>query len=748
MQTIKRILKTNGSIGTWSNAYGQLVETPIITIGMRCRFEIAIYRDEIDESGNLIPVAYEELQGVSFYTALDNDYIQETDPKLINLSGCSLERDSVTGGAVFIAEVPNTAVHSLLSHINHDKQISLDMEIGGFDEGEDVASFVFQMKLDVRNRIWLGNNPPEDVTDDPDYWNAAQIKAFLSQTPQVQTSANGENWDDEPDENDLFWRWRIGDDGRWTNPLPIFKGEDGRNFTPDQIGSLADRPVTPAENFCFLASDTGLAYWFISGAWSEGIPVGQDGQSAYELAVAAGFEETEAEYLESLKGSPGTNGKNGDSAYRLAVINGFAGTVEEWLESLKGEDGKNASYIIPNVTGTTLNERDAYGDKPAGFIFAAAVINEEEHYTDTYYYTKASNDLKNWSNPLIIRTFGGVDGKDGENAKLIPPLEFTAPSDSANGKVMTISTTAQKYPNAHISQICINTADGEYALPYNTAAGVEKIIRQSDGSIKIFFGTLVPAFETGKVYWSQAAYPENQFGDAPRDGKFYCRKNGQWVAVNVVALEDLSLSGTKEYNLTTTAGTLFELTFDAVASTGDAVAITLAEGSELPDWMALTGKTISGTPAEAETLELTFIASVGEESMEIILTLNITAQLVMYYGYVPYEVAGNIQSVSEITLAMLTDSNSSVTETDAAARDKTSLGNVPAGAWAVVMIPKASELEALKFDGVGGWTTWAENNGFAGSGANGEEVLLGDVPYLVYGQFNLATSELFFKTQG
>ena len=40
-------------------------------------------------------------------------------------------------------------------------------------------------------------------------------------------------------------------------------------------------------------------------------------------------------------GKDGIDGKDGESAYEIAVRNGFEGTEEEWLESLKGEDGKD-----------------------------------------------------------------------------------------------------------------------------------------------------------------------------------------------------------------------------------------------------------------------------------------------------------------------------------------------------------------------------------------------------------------------
>ena len=72
---------------------------------------------------------------------------------------------------------------------------------------------------------------------------------------------------------------------------------------------------------------------------------GANGKSAYELAVAAGFTGTEAEWLASLKGAKGDDGSKGDdgadgkSAYELAVAAGFAGTEAEWLASLKGDKG-------------------------------------------------------------------------------------------------------------------------------------------------------------------------------------------------------------------------------------------------------------------------------------------------------------------------------------------------------------------------------------------------------------------------
>ena len=52
-------------------------------------------------------------------------------------------------------------------------------------------------------------------------------------------------------------------------------------------------------------------------------------------------------------GQGGVVGADGKSAYDIAVDNGFEGTEDEWLESLKGKDGVVIGYA-PTVDGTTL----------------------------------------------------------------------------------------------------------------------------------------------------------------------------------------------------------------------------------------------------------------------------------------------------------------------------------------------------------------------------------------------------------
>lgn len=302
-------------------------------------------------------------------------------------------------------------------------------------------------------------------------------------------------------------------------------------------------------------------------------------------------------------------------------------------DGVDGADGKSFSY---DANGEP-SERGAYDGEKAGFVFACTINDTEQRTCTWYFYKKKSDAYADWYPPLVKVEYPGLDG---ENAKLIPAMNFKRP-ETVSGGPLSLHFTWTDYPAAWIAAVVIDTESGELQLPYFHDQGIRKIEKRN-GVFYVYFGANVPEFETGRIYFAQG-----------------------------------------------------------ICATGG------GSGGDMP--------------------------SVSSK---------------IYYGYVPYEVAGdNTESVAALTLAMLTDEDSSIAQADAATMDKTSLGIVPAGAWAVAMIPKAANLEALKFDGVGGYTEFAPDNGFENSGANGAEILLGDVPYLVYGQFNLADSEIFIKIQ-
>lgn len=123
---------------------------------------------------------------------------------------------------------------------------------------------------------------------------------------------------------DLYDRAKreLGFTGTFEQFLASFKGERGEKGEDGAVGAKGD---------------TGER--------------GQDGKSAYQIAVDSGYYYgDESEFTESLRGSPGANGK---SAFELAGGYSAYDSVESWLKSLKGakgSDGKSATVTIGTVT--------------------------------------------------------------------------------------------------------------------------------------------------------------------------------------------------------------------------------------------------------------------------------------------------------------------------------------------------------------------------------------------------------------
>lgn len=124
--------------------------------------------------------------------------------------------------------------------------------------------------------------------------------------------------------------------------------------------SYAEESVANINGSYFFGTSSNSAANVVNGVLAlligpEGKPglLGPAGKSAYDLAKAAGFPGTEAEWLVSL------TGKAGDSAYDIAVKEGFVGTKEDWLKTLIGAPGSAGAAGIAG-TGVTVV------DEPAG----------------------------------------------------------------------------------------------------------------------------------------------------------------------------------------------------------------------------------------------------------------------------------------------------------------------------------------------------------------------------------------------
>ena len=129
------------------------------------------------------------------------------------------------------------------------------------------------------------------------------------------------------------------------------------------------------------------------------------GESAYEIAVRNGFEGTEQEWLESLKGQNGTDGKDG--------ADGKDGT-----DGKDGADGKDGVDGAPGKDGADgkdgANGKDGKdgADAQAGKDGRAI----EFQVTDTHVQWRYVGETE-WTNLLPLESIKGEDGKDGENGK-------------------------------------------------------------------------------------------------------------------------------------------------------------------------------------------------------------------------------------------------------------------------------------------------------------------------------------------
>lgn len=69
-------------------------------------------------------------------------------------------------------------------------------------------------------------------------------------------------------------------------------------------------------------------------------------------------------------------GADGKSAYQIAVENGFDGTETEWLENLKGKNGKDGYTPKKGVDYYTDEERQAFADEVLGSFTVDAELSE------------------------------------------------------------------------------------------------------------------------------------------------------------------------------------------------------------------------------------------------------------------------------------------------------------------------------------------------------------------------------------
>ena len=687
-----------------------------------------------------------DLGGITtFRAAIDEDFKSETSVM------CRTLPESITVDENGIHVPLDSNTQRFLEVVNGKDQVRVIFELAGFDAAGKRA-FYLKFRLNASALV-----DPADTDTLPEtvdlFADRAYVMALFRSGFEIQFSQNGTEWSGDADDPHYYRIRNRQAGGEWSEAIPMLRGADGRSLRPDAAGLLADRPGTAEEKYCYLATDTRKIYLYLNGAWSDGIDAGVDGRGIASIAKTgtAGLIDTyQITYTDGSKYE--YNVKNGGSLYDLALENGYTGTRDEFLASMKGEDGAPGQDLRIDATGD-IEELATYADKPAGFVFASAVRDSAARTTTMYLYVKKSYALNDWCKPLAITYYS-----KGETLPLIKPLEFQAPE----GDAKILSFQFKDYPAASVASVVIDTELGELTLPYWSALGIEKIYRRQTGQVDIYFGSLCPEFETGRVYFSQGAagltqyqwYVENggtltfdewmaaasnAVPEAPKDGRIYGRCNGAWVVLENAGA--LTITGTTSYTVNGALETVLTQTLDAVASDGSAVTFAVTEGT-LPAGLTLNGNTISGTPTATASTTVKITATAGTASLVISVTFLIAdAPEPMYYGCIN---DGTTYKVSQITADMLTAD----TVTEADARVLTATVSQTMGGVLFVLIPADAGLTARKDDGVGNKVPFDEDIGATGTGANGIDLTLNGTAYKAYGEFSLIDADTIIYIGG
>lgn len=115
----------------------------------------------------------------------------------------------------------------------------------------------------------------------------------------------------------------------------------------------------------------------------EKIPAGKDGidgLSAYEIAVGNGFDGTDAEWLDSLRGAAGENGTPGKAAtIRTGTVTTGAPGTEASVENVGTEEDAVLNFIIPRGERGEPGRPGTSGGGGGGLGMCAFEIREDGH---------------------------------------------------------------------------------------------------------------------------------------------------------------------------------------------------------------------------------------------------------------------------------------------------------------------------------------------------------------------------------
>lgn len=259
----------------------------------------------------------------------------------------------------------------------------------------------------------------------------------------------------------------VGNESEWIASLKGAKGEKGESYSPDAVGASADKSLydnQPA-GFSFLDIDNSLLYIKKSNAtgdWFDGMLFGKgdDGDSAYTIAVANGFIGTEVQWLASLKGTKGDTGDSitdvtSSKVGKNTTVNVYVeGSLAESFIVSDGLDGAGAGDMLKSVYDTNANGKVDNAEVAdavpwSGITGKPAVGDMTKEIYDT------TNDGKvDIANLADATPWTGITGKPS-----------TYPIDETKSVMKDSDTGSAKLPSGTTAQRTTTPSNG--AIRYN-----------------------------------------------------------------------------------------------------------------------------------------------------------------------------------------------------------------------------------------------------------------------------------------
>ena len=514
----------------------RLTGKPVLYLGEKPVWELQLYTGEIGSDPQL-----PDLSGVvSWRAAVDCDWTASTVPMCRTVSG--IDKSHASSGLIVIPLNANTDQFAQI--VNGKQSRDGYFELRGFNDSGDVVQIVL-INVTCHNAV-----DPDGVGElkevDSDAASMSWTRSILAQPLIWEYSADGENWHSScANHVDLYQRVRHGQDGTPSAAMPIPYGSDGLAVTPDGVDLIANRPVSPAEGYCFLASDEGKSYWFIGGAWTAGVPLttvpGPQGPTGPTgLTGPTGPQGPKGE-----QGSKGNDGKTGPQG----------------PQGLKGDPGDGLQI---DATGTLAN-RHNFDAADRGFRYLATdlITDPITQFKYQVFYQKTSGDLGAWSAGIRLycgpqgmegpQGIQGIRGPQGENAAVSAPvvfgtddedaLEIVANSVSLNG-VKPIASVELYFNDpddpgekksrqvTHLVTIHYCYTDNRthvYFTGSDLGLTLGGVIRFAQGISGVSpYQEYLNAGGTD-TYLDWYNHLSGGIADAPDDGKLYARQNGAWV---------------------------------------------------------------------------------------------------------------------------------------------------------------------------------------------------------------------------